>query len=261
MPRPVRPARHVGAIRSFSDRQAAEMPSMGTVTILERRPRVMPAAPIPEPDTSRLSLALSRTAGTITLSNTKMPGSTFSTDPTACHVGRKLHKVAGSVCKSCYAIRLMAWRPNLRVSYPRNLALARAMLAEDVERWARYIAHQIAALAMLSGEPFHRWFDAGDIDSLDMLRGIVRVAELLPEIRFWLPTREVRLVRAYLRNVGQFPSNLVVRISAPMVDGPPLPGWSHTSTVHKARALGPVPVRGQRLVPQALKLWRLSDER
>jgi hypothetical protein len=91
----------------------------------------------------------------------------------------------------------------------------------------------------MTGEPYHRWFDSGDLQSVAMLRAIVRVAEMLPKIRFWLPTREVAMVREFTKSGGIIPSNLVIRLSASMIDDRPLKGWSHTSTVHKARELDP----------------------
>ncbi len=51
-----------------------------------------------------------------------------------------------------------------------------------------------------TGEPFFRWFDSGDLQSVEMVRDIVAVAERTPEIRHWLPTREYATVREYLRH-------------------------------------------------------------
>jgi hypothetical protein len=51
---------------------------------------------------------------------------------------------------------------------------------------------------------------------------------------FWLPTREKAIVNSYLRAFGAFPSNLVVRVSAAMVDSAAPAGYDHTSTVHNS---------------------------
>jgi hypothetical protein len=185
------------------------------------------------------SLAEAREAGAVSIRNSKMPGSSFATSAFACHVGSRLAEVEGSVCHACYARRIEQFRGNVKVAWTRNLSLARDMIASDPERWAALIAHQVNGYAMLSGEPWHRWFDGGDIDSLPMLRAICRVCELTPNVRHWLPTREIATVRAFLAAGGIVPPNLVLRVSSPMVDDGPLSGWSHTSTVHKARALGP----------------------
>lgn len=65
---------------------------------------------------------------------------------------------------------------------------------------------------------FFRWFDSGDIQSLKNLKDIVRIALALPEIRFWLPTKEYGIVSEYYELYGPFPVNLTVRLSAYMVD-------------------------------------------
>jgi len=197
---------------------------MSTITVLRARPGP--------------SLAEAKQAGAVSIRNSKMPGSSFATSAFACGVGSRLAEVEGSVCHACYARRLERFRGNVKAAWTRNLDLARAMIAADPERWAQLIAHQVRAYAMLTSEPFHRWFDGGDLDSVAMLRAICRVAELTPDIAHWLPTRETWRVRVYLHTGGTIPPNLVLRVSSPMIDDGPLSGWSHTSTVHHRRTLG-----------------------
>jgi hypothetical protein len=59
----------------------------------------------------------------------------------------------------------------------------------------------------------------------------------LPAIRFWLPTKEKAIVKAYARSYA-IPGNLTIRLSAAMVDAGPaeVPAGIHTSTVHKVGA-------------------------
>jgi len=47
----------------------------------------------------------------------------------------------------------------------------------------------------------------------------------------WLPTREVQTVRAVLREVLEFPENLIVRVSANRIDGKLPKGFRFTSAV------------------------------
>ena len=65
---------------------------------------------------------------------------------------------------------------------------------------------------------FFRWFSSGDLQSLKNLKDIVRIALALPEIQFWLPTKEYGIVSEYYELYGPFPQNLTVRLSAYMVD-------------------------------------------
>jgi hypothetical protein len=63
------------------------------------------------------------------------------------------------------------------------------------------------------------------------LERIAEVCQRTPRVKHWLPTRERSIVREYVRRRGALPDNLVVRLSATMVDGDPPNGWRWTSTV------------------------------
>jgi hypothetical protein len=68
---------------------------------------------------------------------------------------------------------------------------------------------------------YFRWHDSGDIQSIEHLHKIVQIALRLPWIKFWLPTREYSLVEEYMdKNPYPIPSNLTIRLSAYMIDGP-----------------------------------------
>jgi hypothetical protein len=85
---------------------------------------------------------------------------------------------------------------------------------------------------------FFRWFDSGDVQSINMLEKIAWLAEQLPEVRFWLPTKEYQMVATYLKLYKVFPTNLCVRLSAYMIDQKPPKFFSlPTSTVDRQ---GPV---------------------
>jgi hypothetical protein len=79
---------------------------------------------------------------------------------------------------------------------------------------------------------WHRWHDAGDLQSVPHLAAICRVCELTPKIRHWLPTRETAILLAYIKNGGVIPDNLLVRVSATKVDGKATSTWLWTSGVH-----------------------------
>ena len=68
---------------------------------------------------------------------------------------------------------------------------------------------------------FFRWHDSGDIQSLKHLTDICQIAKNLPNISFWLPTREYSIVAEYVKQNGAFPENLTVRLSALMINGQP----------------------------------------
>jgi len=82
----------------------------------------------------------------------------------------------------------------------------------------------------------HRWHDSGDIQSEEHLQKICDVAAQTPELAHWLPTREIGILSRFVKNGGQVPANLTIRVSATMVDGAATKAWPITSTVHHSEA-------------------------
>lgn len=167
------------------------------------------------------TLKQARTVGTVSKANSKMPGTSFAISARRCNVGSKLYEVQGSVCQKCYALRIQNFRKNVDKAWEKNYNLA---ISSDPEAWITGIAYQLQR----SGETYHRWFDSGDLQSEGMLDNIVEICKRTPEIKHWLPTREVKVVFNYKKEI---PENLVVRVSSPMVDDKPL-NFDNTSTVH-----------------------------
>lgn len=168
----------------------------------------------------------------------KMPGPSYSTSAFDCQTGSKLREVAGSVCASCYARKGNYTWPGVKEAHARRLATIAGALADDKAR-----AQWIEAMAtLLQGVEHFRWHDSGDVQSPEHFGLICDVARATPGTQHWLPTKEPRYVKRY---AGDVPANLVVRVSAPMVDGPAPQGFANTSTVHKAGA----PAAGSHVCP------------
>ena len=182
-----------------------------------------------------LTLKAAKESVSISKGNSKMPGSTFAQDSFACKVGSKLAKVKGSVCESCYARKIQRLRPSVNQGWSANYEKATRLIATNPTQWIKACVFQILRIADKTGEQYHRWFDSGDIDSVDQLKAIVQVCLATPDIAHWLPTRELAIVRQWQAQGGVIPSNLVIRLSAPMVDMRPVKG-ANTSTVHKQNA-------------------------
>lgn len=162
-----------------------------------------------------------------TLSNpSKMPGKAYSLPAWECKTGAKLRNVPGSVCADCYAMKgAYLWRPT-------KDAMNKRLQSIDHPQWAD------AMVTMIQRQDYFRWHDSGDLQSVAHLAKIVEVAGRTPNTAHWLPTREKAIVRAYMRSGGTFPPNLIVRVSAAMVDGSAPNGFEHTSTVHTANPIG-----------------------
>lgn len=142
----------------------------------------------------------------------KMPGYAYGLSAFDCKVGSLLRQVKGSTCGSCYALKGMYSFPVVKKAHQRRL--------ESISdpRWVPAMTELIRRKC--KKVPFFRWHDSGDLQSFRHLRNIVEIARNLPEINFWLPTRELEIVKAFL--VGnKFPVNLTVRVSAAIVGRQP----------------------------------------
>lgn len=171
-------------------------------------------------------------AGSVSTRNSKMPGSSFAISAKHCNVGGKLAKIEGSTCHKCYALKIQNMRPSVNQGWTANLDKAQALIDRDPQRWVAFMSFQIDKASIKTQEPFHRWFDSGDLQSLAMLEAIVSVCKQTPHIRHWLPTREAGLVKAFKAKHGALPDNLVIRLSATMIGDKPM-NYDNTSTVHR----------------------------
>ena len=160
----------------------------------------------------------------------KMPCPTYNTPAKLCKTGSKLRKVKGSTCNGCYAMKGNYLFPSVAQG------LQKRFDAFKHKRFVEAMTFMINRYSEKSG--YFRWFDSGDLDSINMLEKIVMICQATPTINHWLPTREVKIVSDYLKIYKEFPDNLLVRVSSPMIDGKPLK-FDYTSTVHhKEKAMG-----------------------
>lgn len=151
----------------------------------------------------------------------KMPGYAYGIPARSCPIGSVLVKLKGSVCSGCYALKGRYAFPTVLNAQQRRLDSLRH------PQW-------VAALAFMITKKkcdYFRWHDSGDIQGLWHLENIVEVARQCPDTKFWIPTRETKVVKLYLNTHGVFPTNLVVRVSGAMIDGPAPASFSNTSTV------------------------------
>jgi hypothetical protein len=174
----------------------------------------------------------------------KMPGTSYGLPAQACHIGAKLAQIPGSVCHGCYALKANYLYPSVKVAHARRLA------SITHPQWTS----AMVTLLEHAGTKHHRWHDSGDLQSIDHLTKICAVAALTPRIKHWLPTRELSMVQAYVARGGTIPRNLVIRVSATMVDGAATKVWPTTSGVHSTEA-----PRGARACPAPLQGNQCGD--
>jgi hypothetical protein len=175
---------------------------------------------------AHVKAALARIGG---LSNpAKMPSFGYSLPATECNVGSLLAKVDGTTCSDCYALKGRYIMPCVRHAMERRLRaiFSRPALRHVIsETWVRDMITVLSderTMSRSGNDPrFFRWHDSGDLQNLGHLRAIVAIAEALPTVRFWLPTREYKLIGLYKDQGGTFPSNLTVRVSVARIDQAP----------------------------------------
>lgn len=172
----------------------------------------------------------------------KMPCSSYGLPAAECGVGSALRAVSTAerptTCGSCYALKGQYVFSNVQAAQYRRLASL-----ED-PRW-------VDAMVFLIGwrerdSHVFRWHDSGDLQSVEHLWLICEVADQLPWVEFWLPTREAGILRKWITANGALPANLCVRQSAALVGHFP-----SSERARNGRTFSAVALPGQQLPEDA----------
>lgn len=181
----------------------------------------------------------------------KMPMGGYALPPAHCKSGALLSECPGTVCNRCYARK---GRYTFKASVE---ALERRHATLTGKDWVESVTALIRALADKTDPDWRlfRWHDAGDLQGHWHIAKLITVARNLPDVKFWLPTMEAGMVAnyfyggVYIEPDGksgkvQFPCNMLLRLSTPVVDGEPTPhvarmakskgGWARLSVVNTA---------------------------
>lgn len=139
----------------------------------------------------------------------KMPWWGWSISAHECNTGGKLRKIENSVCSKCYALRGNYVFENVKNAHARRLEGLYNPL---------FVSAFVTVLTKLykgeGAENRFRWHDAGDLQGIWHLHKIFEIAERLPQIRFYLPTKEKGILN---RNKRPIPANLFIKLSSPMI--------------------------------------------
>jgi len=156
----------------------------------------------------------------------KMPCKSYSISPLDCKTGGKLRSVENSVCSKCYA---------LKGNYCFDVVKTAHKKRKESLKNPQWVD---AMVKVIGNDTFFRWHDSGDLQSLAHLKKIVKICELTPHCKHWLPTKEKTILKSFLRSGGIIPENLVIRLSAYIIDSgaPKAPNGVLTSTVHSKGA-------------------------
>lgn len=168
---------------------------------LENRRRTMPTLSYLEKQVGGLSKP------------SKIPWYGWSIAARHCITGSVLRPIENSVCSNCYACKGRYQLDNVQLALERRLGLYQRSPAI----WAADMAALLEAKAR--GERQHfRWFDSGDLQTTEMAEAMLWIAQQVPRVKFWLPTREVRIVTdTRIIQLVNATENTCVRVSAPML--------------------------------------------
>jgi len=157
----------------------------------------------------------------------KIPSGSWSLSAFWCNTGGKLNKIKNSACYGCYALKgnYIRYKDHILKSYQKKLNAYNKNPDLFVTSFIEY-------LKRFEKSGYFRWFDSGDLQSYKMLLSIVKIAKQTPKIKHWLPTKEYTLITRYHKEYGNFPENLCVRVSAPMLDTK-IKNFENTSSIKK----------------------------
>ncbi|MFO0824964.1 MAG: hypothetical protein U0792_17895 [Gemmataceae bacterium] len=148
----------------------------------------------------------------------KMDCPAWGISATRCRIGSLLAKEPGTVCASCYAMK-----GTFRTGKVSD-KLERAYQGLIDPRWTP----ALYALIRWQAKDRFRFFHSGDFQDRHHFLNIMRICEATRDVLFWIPTREIALVR---ENATAIPANAIVRVSGNLIDGPAPTWWPTTSTV------------------------------
>jgi hypothetical protein len=139
----------------------------------------------------------------------KMPCNGYSIPASRCKVGMKMRNLKGSICSKCYALK------GRYIFKAVQAALEKRFQSLSNPLWT----HAMTCLIRLKEKSgYFRWHDSGDLQSEKHLKDIALIADCLPHIQFWLPSREYNIVNEWLQE-NALPDNLTIRLSSLMFDG------------------------------------------
>lgn len=122
-------------------------------------------------------------------------------------------------CKGCYAT-------TGNYNYP-NVKLPRALNKEDWKR-DQWVSDMLIAL---DSSRYFRFFDSGDMYSLELAEKILELCTKATWVKFWIPTRmyKFKKFQSVIDKMQALP-NVVVRLSSDSVQGQTIEGLT-TSTI------------------------------
>mgnify|MGYP003335802896 CR=1 FL=1 len=153
----------------------------------------------------------------------KMPCNSTSIPAKYCQTGSKLAMLDGSICGSCYGYSFKKGQAKGNYGFTNvKSSQEKRYLGITHPQWVEAMVKQILVASIVNETNYFRVHDLGDIQSLEHLENWVEVAKRLPDIKFWMPTRELQYLYAYTKKHGNiWPENLTIRLSETFIRNHP----------------------------------------
>jgi len=148
----------------------------------------------------------------------KMPGYSYGIPASSCKAGGKQREIKGSICSICYAHKGMYTFDNVKAAQQKRLA---SLYKPYWVAAMTFLIKMKRANARTRDCSVFRWHDSGDVQDMRHFLNICSVARATPDIKHWIPTREVGVILQFLKQGHKIPGNMVIRISAVMIGKAP----------------------------------------
>ena len=168
----------------------------------------------------------------------KMPGYGFSIPAVRCLLGAILAKIANSTCGNCYALKGQYVVGVVKRALERRFQKIKKACTDGQEvyrekyisafsdllnaKLANYKKRKAAGKDIGHHSDVFRWHDSGDIQSVSHIELIAEICRRTPSIRHWIPTREYQILKTWLKDGGEIPINLCIRLSAHYIGQDPV---------------------------------------
>jgi len=203
---------------------------MGTLSALRQGIKQLTEDGYPNLNSLRAAVGVLPKCKAISNGNKKMPGYTYGASAWFCKTGSKLWHIVNSACYHCYAKKNKYTIDNVKKSKDmKSYAIEYYNDKGDFTPWIialtqiikrrctiKEIKDKQGNIIMTKDNSWFRWHDSGDIQSVLHLEAINQIALNCPDVKFWIPTREGKMVKQFLKN-NEVASNLCIRISGHII--------------------------------------------
>lgn len=155
----------------------------------------------------------------------KMPCYSLNISVKHCITGGKLRLNKKSVCNKCYANKGNYLYPEVNACLENRYdELYNAM--HDKQKRIEYVSSIVSAINnqndtfkhCIIDKKYFRFNDSGDLQGIEHLKILIDICNAMPKIKFWLTSKEFKIIRDYIKQGNEIPKNLTIRLSSYLIN-------------------------------------------